>query len=60
MPAGCPGVDAALLNPRSTWASPEAYDETADRLARMFQENFLRRYPYAPEEIKSAGPRPLS
>ena len=60
VPAGCPGVDAALLDPRSTWPSPEAYDETADRLARMFQENFLRRYPYAPEEIKSAGPRPLS
>ncbi len=59
VPASCPGVDDALLDQRSTWESPAAYDEAADRLARMFQENFARRYPHAPAEVRDAGPRPL-
>ncbi len=60
VPVACPGVDRDLLDPRSTWDSPAEYDRAADALARMFQENFDRRYPYAPAEIRSAGPRPLA
>ncbi|MBM6998570.1 phosphoenolpyruvate carboxykinase (ATP) [bacterium] len=57
VPTSCPGVDASILDPRGTWASPEAYDEAADRLAVMFRENFARRYPDAPEAVRDAGPR---
>ena len=60
VPVACPGVERDLLDPRSTWDSPAEYDRAADALARMFQENFDRRYPYAPAEIRSAGPRPLA
>lgn len=40
MPKSCPGVDAAILNPRSTWADPDAYDRTAEKLRDMFRHNF--------------------
>ena len=35
-----PGVDPALLDPRSTWNDPDAYDRKARELARMFRDNF--------------------
>ena len=56
VPTSCAGVDPALLDPRSTWDDPAAYDEAALHLAHMFQENFARRYPHAPEEVRAAGP----
>ena len=59
VPTSCPGVDPAVLDPRATWASGEEYDKAADHLAHMFCENFARRYPHAPEEVRAAGPRPL-
>ena len=40
VPVHAPGVDEALLDPRSTWADPEAYDRKARELAQMFADNF--------------------
>ncbi len=56
VPVEVPGVDARLLDPRSTWADPEAYDAQAAELARMFRENFVR-FDDVAAGIAAAGPR---
>jgi len=57
VPVTAPGVeDQLLLDPRSTWADPEAYDRKARELARMFRENFARHADASPAVV-AAGPR---
>ena len=55
VPVEVPGVDSSLLDPRSTWSDPEAYDEKARYLATRFRENFQKFG--ADENIVQAGPR---
>jgi phosphoenolpyruvate carboxykinase (ATP) len=55
VPVEVPGVDSALLDPRSTWRDPDAYDRKARELARRFRDNFTRFE--VDESIASAGPR---
>lgn len=50
-------VPAEMLNPRSTWKSPEAYDEKARELAAQFIENFKEYSDLVSEEIRLAGPK---
>ncbi len=57
VPTAVPGVDAGLLDPRSTWSDPAAYDAAARRLAQMFVDNFASRFAGADESIRAAGPR---
>ena len=40
MPTECPGVDAAMLNPRNVWQDKDAYDAQALKLRDMFREHF--------------------
>jgi phosphoenolpyruvate carboxykinase (ATP) len=49
------GVEQTLLNPRSTWADPAAYDAKARQLAEMFRKNFERFEDVAPG-VAAAGP----
>ncbi len=55
VPRHCPGVPAEILNPRDTWTDASAYDETVQKLARLFAENFRKFADIAPE-IRSGGP----
>ena len=58
VPVAIQGVDAKLLDPRSTWRDPEAYDRKARELARLFVDNFERRFADVGEAVRSAGPKP--
>jgi len=56
VPVSVPGVDQSLLDPRSTWSDPAAYDRQARELAAMFRKNF-EKFPDAGEDVLAAGPR---
>jgi phosphoenolpyruvate carboxykinase (ATP) len=56
VPQTCPGVPSEVLNPRSTWADPAAYDEQAQKLAAMFKANFAQFADEVPPEVLAAGP----
>ena len=56
VPLDVPGVDRALLDPRSTWGDAAAYDRKARELARMFRDNFERFAGDVGEAIVAAGP----
>jgi phosphoenolpyruvate carboxykinase (ATP) len=56
VPVEVPGVDSSLLDPRSTWANPEAYDERAADLARMFRDNFEQFSGTVDAAVAAAGP----
>ena len=55
VPVAVPGVEAKLLDPRSTWRDPEAYDAKARELAQMFRDNFAKFD--ADPAVAAAGPR---
>jgi len=55
VPVSVPGVDSSLLQPRLTWADPEAYDAKARELADMFRDNFSKFT--ADDNIVAGGPR---
>ena len=54
VPVEVPGVDSKLLDPRSTWGDPEAYDAKAKHLAEMFRDNFEK---FDNPGLAAAGPR---
>jgi phosphoenolpyruvate carboxykinase (ATP) len=57
VPVTVPGVDDSLLDPRSTWADPAAYDRKAAELAGMFRDNFEQFAESAGDAVTAAGPR---
>ena len=57
VPQSCPDVPDEIMNPRDTWEDKAAYDESAKKLAKMFADNFAKKYPNMPKHIVDAGPR---
>ncbi len=57
IPKTCPNVPSDILDPRSMWTDKAAYEASAKALAAKFKENFDKKYPDMPENIRSAGPR---
>ncbi len=56
VPQRAPGVQSTVLNPRSTWKDPAAYDKQARKLAAMFEKNFEQFKDGTPSEVLAAGP----
>lgn len=56
VPVSVPGVPSEILDPRSTWSDPEAYDEKARELALMFVKNFERFADSVSTDVVAAGP----
>ncbi len=56
VPAEIKGVPNRVLNPRTTWPDPIAYDAQARKLAAMFRENF-ETFGSVESAIKNAGPK---
>jgi phosphoenolpyruvate carboxykinase (ATP) len=56
VPGSCPNVPERLLDPRSTWADPSAYDVQANELARLFAVNFERLADNVPPAVAAAAP----
>jgi phosphoenolpyruvate carboxykinase (ATP) len=57
IPRSCPGVPPEVLDPRSTWKDRDAYDESARKLAGMFDENFSQYAGEVEPQVRAAGVR---
>jgi phosphoenolpyruvate carboxykinase (ATP) len=57
VPVDVAGVDAKLLDPRSTWHDPDEYDRKARELAQLFADNFTTRFADVGESVRTAGPK---
>lgn len=57
VPVGVPGVDSAILDPRSTWADADEYDRTAQKLVQLFTDNFAVFAPHVDQGVRDAAPQ---
>ena len=57
VPVSAPGVDATMLDPRSTWDDKAAYDAQAIRLVGMFIDNFAKFEKHVDASVADAAPR---
>ena len=55
VPVAVTGVADVLLDPRRTWADPDAYDAQAKKLVGMFSANFAQYLPFIDEDVKAAA-----
>ena len=57
VPVAVRGVDAAILDPRSTWADKADYDATAQKLVGLFIDNFAQFADHVDAGVREAAPR---
>ena len=57
VPVAVPGVDTAILDPRSTWSDGAAYDAQARKLVGMFTKNFAKFESHVDAAVKGAAPQ---
>lgn len=55
----CPGVPSEILVPKNTWSDKSAYDATATKLSKLFQDNFEAYAAGVSPEVLAAGPKVL-
>lgn len=57
VPQHCPDVPDGVLDPRSTWSDPAAFDNQAQALADKFARNFAAYADQVDPQVVAAGPR---
>ncbi|CAA9521200.1 MAG: Phosphoenolpyruvate carboxykinase [ATP] [uncultured Sphingomonadaceae bacterium] len=57
VPVSVPGVDGGILDPRSTWSDPAAYDAAAKKLVGLFIDNFARFADHVDPGVREAAPK---
>ena len=57
VPQFCPNVPNEIINPVESWKDKDAYTTYAKKLAKMFKDNFTKKYPNIGQHIANAGPR---
>ncbi|MCX8083714.1 MAG: phosphoenolpyruvate carboxykinase (ATP) [Calditerrivibrio sp.] len=57
VPTSIPDLPASILNPRNSWEDKSKYDETIQKLARDFKENFQKYKDKIDEEILKGAPK---
>ncbi len=57
VPKAVAGIPSELLDPRSTWSDPAAFDARARELAVRFDRNFEQFASEVSAEVRAAGPR---
>ncbi|MBK8500344.1 MAG: phosphoenolpyruvate carboxykinase (ATP) [Flavobacteriales bacterium] len=57
VPTECPHVPSEILDARGTWKDKNAYDITAEKLAKQFNDNFAKYKDGASAETLAAAPR---
>ncbi len=55
VPVSVPGVNAAILDPRGTWANGEEYDAMAYKLVSLFVENFEQFAAHVDQSVREAA-----
>ncbi|MCC6888665.1 MAG: phosphoenolpyruvate carboxykinase [Hyphomicrobiales bacterium] len=56
VPTSVPGIEPHLLYPMKTWKDKAAFDETARKLVRMFQQNFVKFEKHVDADVRAAAP----
>ena len=56
VPSSVEGVDTKILNPRETWEDKEGYDLQAQKLVKMFSNNFDVFKSYVDIDVIDAAP----
>ena len=57
VPISVDGVDSGILDPRTTWADKKEYDATAEKLVRLFNDNFAQFADHVDQGVRDAAPR---
>ncbi|MCO5204321.1 MAG: phosphoenolpyruvate carboxykinase (ATP) [Anaerolineae bacterium] len=57
VPTSCRNVPDAVLIPKNTWKNPIAYDQQAQKLAKLFADNFEKYKEGSSDAIINAGPK---
>ena len=57
VPKEVAGVPSELLSPKDTWEDRQAYERQAEKLARLFIDNFMQYSELAPKRVSLAGPK---